>query len=111
MAIIKSLYPEPPTAPDLNAHYSLFKRPDQAQWPADFTLHVDALTGEKRTYKEFLARVNDLATALGGPAADGCLGIGRPGEKIGIMMENSSVRCTPHGLSTGKACLHLRFRV
>ncbi|TEB20120.1 acetyl-CoA synthetase-like protein [Coprinellus micaceus] len=90
MAIIKSLYPEPPTAPDLNAHYSLFKRPDQAQWPADFTLHVDALTGEKRTYKEFLARVNDLATALGGPAADGCLGIGRPGEKIGIMMENSS---------------------
>ena len=99
MAIIKSFYPEPPAAPDLNAHYSFFKRPDQAQWPADFTLHIDALTGEKRTYKEFLARVNDLASALGGPVDNGCLGLGRPGEKVGIMMENSSVRYAPRALA------------
>lgn len=94
MAIIKSLYPEPPPAPDANAHYSFFKRPDQTQWPADFTLHIDAVTGERRTYREFQARVNDLATGLGGSTSDGCLGLGKPGEKVGIMMENSSVRST-----------------
>ncbi|KAF6747808.1 amp dependent CoA ligase [Ephemerocybe angulata] len=87
--VIDSPYPKPPPAGDMNAYYSFFKRPDQAQWPADFTLHIDAVTGERRTYRQFLERVHDLATALGG-TAEGCLGIGKPEEKIGIIMENSS---------------------
>ncbi|RXW14327.1 hypothetical protein EST38_g11522 [Candolleomyces aberdarensis] len=88
--IYKSPYPEPPPAQDMNAHYAFFKRPDQAQWP-DFTLHIDAFTGEKRTYRDFLGRVNDLATALGGSLSDGCLGLSPDnGDKIGIMMGNCS---------------------
>lgn len=89
--IYKSPYPEPPPAQDMNAHYAFFKRPDQEQWP-DFTLHIDAFTGEKRTYRDFVARVNDLATALGGSTSDGCLGLSPDnGDKIGIMMGNCSV--------------------
>lgn len=37
---IKSLYPDPPQLPNVNAHYIFFKRPDQAEWP-NFTVHVD----------------------------------------------------------------------
>ena len=97
--LIKSPYPEPPPPQDLNAHYALFHRPDQAQWPKDFALHIDAESGKRVMYREFLANVNDLATAIGGSTAQGCLGIGKPNEKIGIIMENSTVRPQTVGIT------------
>lgn len=74
----------------MNIHYMMFKRPDQAQWPEDFTIHIDAVTGEKRSFREFVARVYDLTTALGGAPSDGCLGMNTE-DKVGVLMENSSV--------------------
>ncbi|TFK27568.1 amp dependent CoA ligase [Coprinopsis marcescibilis] len=89
MVFVKSPYPEPPAFPQVNAHHILFKRPDQAAWP-DFTLHIDAVSGQRRKYSEFVAHMNDLATALGAPSPHG-LGFRKEGgEIVGIMMENSS---------------------
>ena len=89
---IKSPYPDIPNSTEGNVHYALFQRPDQAQWPEDFTLHIDARTGKKRTYREFLERIRLGATAIGGPVSEGGLGLqGEDGELVGIMGWNSSV--------------------
>ncbi|RDB14659.1 putative 4-coumarate--CoA ligase 1 [Hypsizygus marmoreus] len=86
---LKSPYPEVPKSPEVNAHHIFFGRPDQAQWP-DYTLHIDAKTGEKRTYSEFVERVRRGATALGASSSDGGLGLrGDDGEIVGIMGQNS----------------------
>ena len=87
---IKSPYPDITDFPEANVHYAFFSRPDQAQWPEDFTLHIDARSGKKRTYKEFLQRVRLGATALGVPLSEGGLGLrGEDGERVGIMGQNS----------------------
>lgn len=89
---ITSPYPDITTFPEVNAHYALFHRPDQAQWPEDFTLHIDARTGKKRTYQGFLERVRLGATSLGAPLSEGGLGLrGEDGELVGIIGQNSSV--------------------
>ena len=85
----KSPFPDPPPVADINVHNAFFNRTDQAQWP-DFTFHIDAETGKKRMYKEFVARVKTAITALGTPVPEGGLGI-ESGEMIGIMSENSMV--------------------
>jgi len=89
---IKSPYPDITHFPEVNVHCALFQRPDQALWPEDFTLHIDARTGKKRTYQEFLERVRLGATALGAQLSEGGLGLrGEDGELVGIIGQNSSV--------------------
>ncbi|KXN90934.1 putative 4-coumarate--CoA ligase 1 [Leucoagaricus sp. SymC.cos] len=85
---LKSPYPDPPAIPEVNSHYLFFKRPDQAEWP-DYTLHIDAKTGRRRKYKEFIKRIEDLATALGAPVSQEGLGLkAEDGEIVGIVSEN-----------------------
>ncbi|TFK68984.1 acetyl-CoA synthetase-like protein [Pluteus cervinus] len=86
--IIKSPFPDPPPLPETNVHNIFFNRPEQAQW-ADFTLLIDAPTGKRRGYREFVERVRDAATALGAPVAEGGLGLRGEDEIVGIMSENS----------------------
>ena len=86
---LKPLFPDPPVAPETNVHYMLFKRPDQASWPANFTAFIDPVQRQKLTYKDFLERVYDGATALGSPVTSGGLGLeGGVGEIVGILSEN-----------------------
>jgi len=100
---LKSPYPDLPPLPMVNAHHIFFKRPDQAEWP-DYTLHIDAMTGKRVMYRDWLRDVEDLSTAFAGPTSEGCMGLQgwnegegaevvAPGRKeiIGIMSENSSV--------------------
>lgn len=78
--------------PEANAHYLFFRRPDQAEW-GNHTVHIDPVTGLKRKYQDFVARVQDAATALGAPVETGGLGLrAEDGEMIGIMSENCAVR-------------------
>lgn len=86
-----SLYPPPPDIPPQNIHNVLFNRPEQAHWP-DYTLHIDALTGQTRSFRQFLERVRDGATAMSADVDQGGLGI-RPGnnELVGLLTENSMV--------------------
>jgi hypothetical protein len=92
---LKSMYPDVPNVPAQNIHDIVFHRADQKDWE-NYTLHIDAATGRKRTYHEFYERVMDGATALGSPISVKGLGLqGDSGghlEIVGILGENSMVR-------------------
>lgn len=93
MRIIKSFCHTPP-APSLdqNIHEIVFNKPGQSAWP-DYTLHIDAHTGRRRTYYQFVDRVFDGMTALGSSLEEGGLGLKggglESGEMVGIISENS----------------------
>ena len=88
---LKSPYPDPPALPEANAHHIFFKRPDQAEW-LDYIVHIDVETEEQISYREFTARIQDLATGLGAPLHQGGMGLrAESGEIVGIIAENSSV--------------------
>ena len=87
-----SLYPDLPVVPPTNVHNILFRRPELKD-QADYTLHIDAVTGKKRSFREFYERVIDGAIALGSPVSEKGLGLNpTDGELIGIMAENCMVR-------------------
>jgi hypothetical protein len=94
---LKSPYPDLPVTPPANVHHFLWDRPEQIHWPGNFTFHIDAGTGERRTYREFQERTRLGATALGIPPSEGGLGLrGEDNEIVGIISRNSSVGA-PHG--------------
>ncbi|KIK41940.1 hypothetical protein CY34DRAFT_12725 [Suillus luteus UH-Slu-Lm8-n1] len=84
----KSLFPDPPKVSESNLHHFFFDRPDQQDWP-DYTLFVNVASGQRRSFREFVERVRDGATALGADVTQGGLGL-RPenGELVGILSEN-----------------------
>ena len=97
---LKSPFPDPPTLPEANAHNIFFKRPDQTEWQ-DFIVHIDVVTDERIMYREFTARIQDLATGLGAPLHQGGMGLrAESGEIVGIMAENSSVSFVKRCLSS-----------
>ncbi|KII90716.1 hypothetical protein PLICRDRAFT_52417 [Plicaturopsis crispa FD-325 SS-3] len=87
--VLKSVFPDIPQLPEQNFHHHCFNRPDQADWPPDYTLYIDAVTGRKRTFKQFKETIYDGATALGSPVADGGLGL-KGDEMVGILSGNSA---------------------
>ncbi|KAG2147409.1 uncharacterized protein EDB93DRAFT_1337359 [Suillus bovinus] len=85
----KSLFPDLPKVPESNIHHFLFDRPEQRAWP-DYTLFVNAATGQRRSFMEFVDRVRDGATALGADVVQGGLGLHpENGDLVGILSENS----------------------
>jgi len=91
----KSLFPDPPKVPESNIHHLLFNRPDQQEWP-DYTLFVNAATAQRLSFREFVERVRDGATALSADVAQGGLGLRQEnGELVAILSENCLVRCIP----------------
>lgn len=84
----KSLFPDLPKVPESNVHHLILNRPDQQEWP-DYTLLVNAATGQRRSFREFVERVRDGATALGADVTQGGLGL-RPenGDLVGVLSEN-----------------------
>ena len=90
-----SLFPPLPHMPEQNVHHILLDRPDQASW-RDFTFQVDILTGEQRSFRQFIERVRDGATALGTGTEYGGLGLrSENNEIVGILSENCLVRHSP----------------
>ena len=86
--VFKSPFPDVPPLPDQNIHDFIFAK---ERIPAqDYVVHIDALTGEKRTRDEFLERVRIAATALCQPQPAGPgIDVGR--EIVGILSHNSLV--------------------
>ena len=80
--------PFPPVSPLLptNFHNLLFSQ----KAAADYVIHIDAITGQKRTHSEFLTRVHDAATALSAPTEAGGLGF-TPNDMVGILSDNCLV--------------------
>ncbi|CCL98279.1 uncharacterized protein FIBRA_00273 [Fibroporia radiculosa] len=84
--IFKPLFPEVLPLADQNVHDFLFNKP--ARTPdVDYPIHIDALTGVRRTRSEFIDRVRDGATALVAPLSSGGFEIG-PNEHVGILSYN-----------------------
>ena len=92
---IKSSFPEQAKLSDCNAYEALWNRHEQAGWPGDLILHIEGISGRKRTYQEFRTRTVLAATALGSPIYDGSLGFRETGEMIAIISHNSLVRKVP----------------
>ncbi|PFH48606.1 hypothetical protein AMATHDRAFT_149468 [Amanita thiersii Skay4041] len=85
---LKSMYPDLPPIPPGNAHNLCLRRPDQEDW-LDYTVHIDSTTGQTRSFREFVQRVDHAATALGGSMEKGSLGLSTEhNDIIGIMSEN-----------------------
>ena len=95
---IKSSFPEQAKVPDCNAYEALWNRHEQAGWPDDLILHIEGISGRKRTYQDFRARAVLAATAL---VSDGSLGFREAGEMIAIISHNSLVR---QGFSKMASC-------
>jgi hypothetical protein len=89
---IKSSFPDQANVPDCNAYEALWNRHEQAGWPNDLILHIEGISGRKRTYQEFRTRTVLAATALGSPVSDGSLGFRETGEMVAIISHNSLVR-------------------
>lgn len=71
----------------MNYHDFQFGLPNVVE-RQDYTLFVDAYTGERRSWKQFEKRVGDAATALAS-----LLGLdAEKGHIVGILSENSMVR-------------------
>ncbi|KAK7682380.1 hypothetical protein QCA50_014585 [Cerrena zonata] len=82
-----SPYPLPSPIPEQNHHYGLsgLKTPETP----DYVLHIDGVTGQKRTRKEFDERVLLGLTALAAPTSRGGLGLdGGVGDVVGILSFN-----------------------
>jgi acyl-CoA synthetase (AMP-forming)/AMP-acid ligase II len=64
---VKSSFPLQAKVPDrnCNAYEALWNRREQAGCPDDVILHIDGITGKKRTYHEFRTRAVLAATTLG----------------------------------------------
>ncbi|THH20611.1 hypothetical protein EW146_g812 [Bondarzewia mesenterica] len=83
-----SLYHPVPDFSNVNYIDFMLNRPEVKEWP-DYTVYVDAVTGEKRRFRELLERVEDAATALGVPVEEGGMGLKGDGEEmVGILSEN-----------------------
>ncbi|KAI0036568.1 acetyl-CoA synthetase-like protein [Vararia minispora EC-137] len=80
--VFKSLYPQPPELSTCNYYNFVFSRPEIASW-SDWTAFIDGLTGERRTFRSTVARIETAAVALTN------LGMVPGGaERIGILSEN-----------------------
>ena len=90
---IKSSFPGHDKIPDCNAYEALWNRREQAGWPDDLILHIEGVSGRKRTYQEFRTCAVLAATTLGTPVSDGSPGVqNENGEIIAIASDSSSVR-------------------
>ncbi len=101
---LKSPYPPVPAVPDSNIHHCLFNPlPGQPTAP-DYTLHVDATSGYKRSWFEFRELVLDGATALASSVSIGGLGLSsEAGDMVGIFSHNCLVRrpISPNAMAQG----------
>lgn len=84
----RSLFPDLPKVAESNVHNLILDRPDQQNWP-DYTSFVNVATGQRCSFREFVERVRDGATALGADVAQGGLGLcPENGELVGILSDN-----------------------
>jgi hypothetical protein len=92
MPYLKSLYHSLPISTRTINYYDwLLGRPELKAWP-DYTVHIDAVTGERRRFHAVLDRLEQAATVLASSPDDGGLGFaaGQPGI-VGILSENCLV--------------------
>lgn len=104
MPHIKSLFRSLPfSTPTINYYDWLLGRPELKSWP-DFTLHIDAVTGERRQVRDVLERFEHAATALAASPGDGGLGLAAGKQVVGILSQNCLVRPKTLSFFGGHLC-------
>ena len=92
MPHIKTLFHSLPlSTPTINYYDWLLGLPELKSW-SDFTLHIDAVTGERRQARAVLERIEHAATTLAAFPGDGGLGFSGRRGVVGILSENCLVR-------------------
>ncbi|KAG8742171.1 hypothetical protein FRC10_001927 [Ceratobasidium sp. 414] len=79
-----------PPLPETNFIYTALYSPSPPRpaLPEDYVTHIDGITGEERTFKQFVQRINDMGTALCAAKEQGGLGL-QPGKDIvGLLSDN-----------------------
>ncbi|KAG9093293.1 hypothetical protein FRC06_011580 [Ceratobasidium sp. 370] len=79
-----------PPLPETNFIYTVLHSPSPPRppLPDDYVTHIDGITGEERTLKQFVQRVNDVATALCAPQEQGGLGLQPRQDVVGLLSDN-----------------------
>ncbi|KAG9126056.1 hypothetical protein FRC07_005090 [Ceratobasidium sp. 392] len=80
-----------PPLPETNFTNSLLYAPSPPRpaLPEDYTLHIDGITGEERTFQQFTQRLNDLSTALCAPKDQGGLALQPEKDVVGLLSDNN----------------------
>jgi hypothetical protein len=95
MLHIKSLFRSlSSSTPTINYYDGLLGRPELKSWPLhwpNFTLHIDAVTGERRQVRDALEHFKRAATALATSSRDGGLGLVARKQVVGILSQNCLV--------------------
>ncbi|CAE6461399.1 unnamed protein product [Rhizoctonia solani] len=88
--IITSPYGPLPPQPETNFIYSLLHAPSPPRppLPDDYVTHIDGITGEQRTLKQFVARINEVGAALLAPKDQGGLAIQPKEQVVGLLSSN-----------------------
>ena len=108
MKLIESPYPPIPPLPDMNYHTMTFDLPPGNAHPKDYIIHIDGLTGERRTYDEFYQRARDCATALSASRSQGGLGLNYTDTRkdIVVIFSPNSLVCIVSYLFEGGFAVH-----
>lgn len=82
-----------PPLPEVNFIYTLLHAPSppRPELPEDYVTHIDGITGEKRTRKEFVARVGAVGGAFLASKEQGGLALDPKKDVIGILSDNCIV--------------------
>lgn len=79
-----------PPLPEVNIVYTMLYAPSPPRpaLPDDYVTHIDGITGEKRTRKQYIARVNEVAGAFLASKDQGGLALNPQQDVVGILSDN-----------------------
>ncbi|KAL5632519.1 hypothetical protein ACGC1H_005464 [Rhizoctonia solani] len=79
-----------PPVPETNFIHTLLhaSSPPRPPLPDDYVTHIDGITGEQRTLKQLVARINEVGAALLAPKEQGGLAIRPKDQVVGLLSTN-----------------------
>ncbi|KAG8701955.1 hypothetical protein FRC08_003805, partial [Ceratobasidium sp. 394] len=93
-SMVPNIIPSPfgplSAVPETNFVYTLLHAPSppRPELPYDYVTHIDGITGEKRTFRQLIARINEVAAAFCGPSDQGGLGLQPGKDVVGLLSDN-----------------------
>ncbi|KAF8685502.1 acetyl-CoA synthetase [Rhizoctonia solani] len=89
--VIPSPFGPLPPLPETNFIYTILHSPSPPRppLPDDYVTHIDGITGEQRTLKQLIARINELGAAFLAPRDQGGLAIRPKGQVVGLLSSNT----------------------
>ncbi|CUA72512.1 hypothetical protein RSOLAG22IIIB_04909 [Rhizoctonia solani] len=88
--VIQSPFGPLPPVPETNFINTILHAPSPPRppLPDDYVTHIDGITGEQRTLKQLIARINQVGAALVAPKDQGGLAIRPKEQTVGLLSTN-----------------------